>query len=170
MPTPLGDPTFTPTPPTGADLSSQPQDQDVPRKPKHKPFPSITGGCVCNTIRYRLLTSPLFCFACHCPDCQRMTGSAFGLFLNIEANYITVISPKIPVRRQVTKRPGLISRHVVCPACETELWSNNTLGPAIIDLRVGTLDFPSLMEPDLHSFTESKLEWVGLPEGASTLR
>lgn len=41
-------------------------------------------------------------------------------------------------------------------------------GDAICDLRVGTLDFPSLMEPDLHIFTDSKLDWVILPEGAKT--
>lgn len=36
------------------------------------------------------------------------------------------------------------------------------------DVRVGTLDFPSLMEPDLHIFVDSKLDWMRLPEGAKT--
>lgn len=60
----------------------------------------------------------------------------------------------------------MIDRHVECPACHTELWANNARGPAICDVRVGTLDFPSLMEPDVHSFVESKLDWIRLPEGA----
>src|SRR5205823_4391971 len=28
----------------------------------------------------------------------------------------------------------------------------------------GTLDDPSLVEPDVHIFTKSKLDWVGLPD------
>ena len=135
---------------------------------KVKPFPSITGSCACNTIRYRLLTSPLFCYACHCGDCQKSTGSAFGLFLNIEAYNVSIISPTQPVVIVQEKRPGLAGRFIHCPQCKTELWSTNAWGAAIIDVRVGTLDFPSLMEPDVHSFVESKVEWVRLPEGAKT--
>jgi hypothetical protein len=40
----------------------------------------------------------------------------------------------------------------------------------IADVRVGTLDFPSLMEPDVHAFVESKVEWLRLPEGARTTK
>lgn len=38
-----------------------------------------------------------------------------------------------------------------------------------MDVRVGTLDFPGLMEPDVHAFVESKVDWVGLPEEARTV-
>lgn len=135
---------------------------------KSKPFPSITGSCSCNTIRYRLLTSPLFCYACHCADCQKFTGSAFGLFLNIESYNISIISPTQPAVIFQEKKLHAVGRYVVCPKCRTELWSNHLVGAAICDVRVGTLDFPSLMEPDMHSFVESKVEWVRLPEGAKT--
>ena len=32
-------------------------------------------------------------------------------------------------------------------------------------MRVGTLDKPSALPPDVHIFTRSKLPWVTLPEG-----
>lgn len=139
---------------------------------KPKSFPAVTGSCVCNTIRYRLTApdGPLFCYACHCADCQKATGSAFGLFLNIEAYYISIISPTHPVMVARAKKQGVLHQHMECGACRTELWSKDALGPAICHLRVGTLDFPSLMEPDLHSFVESKIDWVRLPEGAKTVQ
>lgn len=137
---------------------------------KPNPFPAITGSCVCSTVRYRLLTSPLFCYACHCADCQKATGSAFGLFLNIEIFNIRIISPNAPIAVIREKKPGVFDRHVECPRCKAELWSNNAHGDAIADVRVGTLDFPSLMEPDVHIFVESKLDWVVLPEGAKTMK
>ncbi|KAF2844681.1 hypothetical protein T440DRAFT_473197 [Plenodomus tracheiphilus IPT5] len=131
-------------------------------------FPSITGSCLCSTVRYRLLTSPLYCYACHCADCQKSTGSAFSLYLNIEVFNIRILSDTAPIAIIREKKPGQLDRHVECPRCKAELWSNNMLGDAIADVRVGTLDFPSLMEPDVHIFIDSKLDWVVLPEGAKT--
>lgn len=34
------------------------------------------GGCSCGAIRYRMLDRPLIVHACHCTDCQRLTGCA----------------------------------------------------------------------------------------------
>jgi hypothetical protein len=38
-----------------------------------------TGGCVCGATCYRLTAEPLTLYACHCTDCQKRSGSAFGL-------------------------------------------------------------------------------------------
>ena len=43
-----------------------------------------TGGCGCEAIRYELTGAPLFVHACHCHDCQRRSGSAFGMTMLIE--------------------------------------------------------------------------------------
>lgn len=51
------------------------------------------------------------------------------------------------------------------------MWGNdNPWGYAVCDVRIGTLDFPGIMEPDAHSFVGSKLGWIGLPAGARTLK
>ncbi|KAH7068423.1 Mss4-like protein [Paraphoma chrysanthemicola] len=155
-------------PPT-QDAGAKPAVPQTSSAPKAKPFPSISGSCLCNTVRYRLLTSPLFCYACHCPDCKRITGSAFGLFLQIETYNIQILSQTRPVFVSQTRHTGVVSKHVECPKCKIELWGNNGIGAAIADLRVGSLDFPGLFEPDIHSFVESKVEWLTLPEGAQTV-
>ncbi|RMZ70750.1 glutathione-dependent formaldehyde-activating [Pyrenophora seminiperda CCB06] len=133
-----------------------------------KPFPAMKGGCICNTVRYRLLTAPLYCYACHCPDCQKLTGSAFGLFLSIEAYNVKVISPTPPTFVKRQKKPGAFDVTAECPRCTTQLWSHGALGALAVEIRIGTLDFPALMEPDVHIFVESKLDWVHLPEGTKT--
>ncbi len=38
---------------------------------------NLEGGCSCGAIRYKLTNTPLIVHACHCRDCQRVTGSAF---------------------------------------------------------------------------------------------
>ena len=45
---------------------------------------SLTGGCACGGLRYRLAAPPMFVHCCHCIDCQRQTGSAFVINALIE--------------------------------------------------------------------------------------
>ena len=54
-----------------------------------------------------------------------------------------------------------------CPDCEVALWSNYGGANDILRfVRVGTLDEPGAIVPDIHIYTRSKLPWVRLPEGA----
>lgn len=60
--------------------------------------------------------------------------------------------------------PG--ERTARCPKCGVAVWSNYAIaGPLIHFVRVGTLDDPDLLPPDIHIFTASKQPWVVLPEG-----
>ena len=136
--------------------------------PPGRPFPAVTGGCYCGAVRYRLLTAPLFCYACHCADCHKHTGSVFACFTSIEAEFVAFIGPT-PPKVSVRARPdGVERRTTFCPECGTNLWTRGEKDPVTIDVKTGTLDHPELMEPDLHSYFESRIPWVLLPEGAKT--
>jgi hypothetical protein len=51
-----------------------------------------------------------------------------------------------------------------CPKCRIALWSNYSgAGPVIRFVRVGTLDVPDHLPPDVHIFTASKQPWFQLP-------
>ena len=53
-----------------------------------------------------------------------------------------------------------------CSSCKLALWSNYAgAGPLLKFIRVGTLDNPDLLPPDIHIFTKSKQPWVLLPQG-----
>jgi hypothetical protein len=126
--------------------------------------PGYTGGCACGAVRFRMETSPMFVHCCHCRDCQRQTGSAFVLNALIEADRITLLSGEpeaVPVPTD-SGRPHDIYR---CPACRTALWSDYGRRTALRFLRVGALDEPHALPPDVHIFTRSKAPWVALPEG-----
>ena len=56
---------------------------------------------------------------------------------------------------------------VRCPKCRVALWSHySQAGHKLAFVRVGTLDDPDAVPPDVHIFTASKQPWVRLPEGA----
>ncbi len=57
-----------------------------------------------------------------------------------------------------------------CTDCGVTLWSNYAAAKEKVHfLRVGTLDDPTQMPPDIHIFTSSKQPWVVLPEGAASV-
>jgi hypothetical protein len=124
----------------------------------------LEGGCACGAVRYRLGSAPMFVHCCHCRDCQRQTGSAFVLNALIETDRISLLSGE-PAPVAVPTDSGRPHEIYRCPACQTALWSDYGGRPALRFVRVGTLDDPTALSPDVHIFTRSKLPWVELPDG-----
>lgn len=125
----------------------------------------MEGGCACGAIRYRLGSAPMFVHCCHCRDCQRQTGSAFALNALFEADRVELLSgaPALTTLPTDSGRPHDVYR---CPNCRTAVWSDYGRRRVLLFVRVGTLDDPAALAPDVHIFTRSKLPWVRLPEGA----
>jgi hypothetical protein len=49
---------------------------------------TLEGGCSCGAIRYKLTNSPLIVHACHCRDCQRITGGPHVINIWIERKFV----------------------------------------------------------------------------------
>ena len=125
---------------------------------------SMEGGCTCGSVRYRMTSKPLFVHCCHCRWCQRETGAAFALNAMIEADRVELLQGS-PVMVETPSNSGKGQKFSRCPDCQIALWSNYAgAGDALRFVRVGTLDQPDLLPPDIHIFTESKQPWVLLPE------
>jgi hypothetical protein len=123
------------------------------------------GGCTCRHVRYRMLTTPLFVHCCHCRWCQRESGAAFALNAMIEADRVQLLEGEVAVIDTPT-HSGKGQRISRCPKCGIALWSNYAGGgDAIRFVRVGTLDEPDRLPPDIHIFTASKQPWVELRAG-----
>ena len=123
----------------------------------------LDGGCTCTALRYSLTTAPLFVHCCHCRWCQRETGSAFVLNAMIEADRVSLLQG-MPEVVNTPSESGKGQKIARCPSCRIALWSAYAgAGDAIRFLRVGTLDEPDRLPPDIHIFTASKLPWVLLP-------
>jgi hypothetical protein len=124
---------------------------------------NLAGGCACGEVGYRLESDPMFVHCCHCTDCQRQVGSAFVINALIETSRLTLLSgdPKPTAMPTESGRPHDVYR---CPTCGTAVWSDYGRRPALRFVRVGTLDEPAKLPPDVHIFTRSKLPWVALPE------
>ena len=120
------------------------------------------GGCTCRFVRYRMTTKPLFVHCCHCRWCQRETGTAFALNAMIESDRVLLLQGEVEVV-DTPSNSGKGQKISRCPRCRIALWSNYAgAGDAVRFVRVGTLDEPDRLPPDIHIFTSSKQAWVVL--------
>ena len=121
------------------------------------------GGCTCRHVRYRLTSGPLFVHCCHCRWCQRETGTAFALNAMIEADRVELLAGEVEVV-DTPSNSGKGQKISRCPRCRIAVWSNYAgAGDSVRFVRVGTLDEPDRLPPDVHIFTASKQPWVVLP-------
>jgi len=126
---------------------------------------AFDGGCTCRAVRYRMTSKPMFVHCCHCRWCQRETGASFALNAMIESDRVELLEGDV----EVVKTPsnsGKGQKIARCAKCRIAVWSNYAgAGDALRFVRVGTLDEPDLLPPDIHIFTSSKQPWVVLPPG-----
>jgi hypothetical protein len=128
------------------------------------------GGCTCRHVRYRMTSRPMFVHCCHCRWCQRETGAAFALNAMIEADRVELSSGEVELV-DTPSASGKGQRIWRCPNCRVALWSNYAgAGDGVRFMRVGTLDEPDRLPPDIHIFTMSKQPWVILPDGVPAVR
>ena len=127
------------------------------------------GGCACGHVRYSVAAPPLIVHCCHCSWCQRQNGSAFAVNALVEADRVHILEGDV-VDIEVPSPSGAKQRISRCAKCQVAVWSNylvmsGGLGEMVRFIRVGTLDEPGAMPPDVHIYTSSKMPWVVLPPG-----
>ena len=123
----------------------------------------MNGGCACGHVRYELKSAPIWTNCCHCTWCQRESGSAFAVNAMIETDRV-VLTAAAPEPVQTPSASGKGQEIHRCPKCQVAVWSHYSgAGKGIAFLRVGTVDAPHDIRPDVHIFTSSKRPWIVLP-------
>jgi hypothetical protein len=128
-------------------------------------FAAIEGGCTCRAVRYRIEARPLYVHGCHCRWCQRESGSALAINAMIETDRVTLLAGA-PERVATPSASGRGQTILRCPHCRVSVWSHYAgAGERVAFVRVGTLDTPDALPPEIHIFTSTKQPWLALPEG-----
>ena len=122
----------------------------------------LNGRCTCGEVKYRLLNKPLFVHCCHCTWCQRETGASFALNAFIESQSVKLLQGQ-PETVNTPSDSGKGQKIVRCRSCKIALWGHYSgAGDSMSFVRIGTLDNPNLLEPDIHVYTSSKQNWLEL--------
>ena len=119
------------------------------------------GGCQCGQIRYEITARPLTLYCCHCKECQKQSSSAFGMSMPVPREAVKLIQgePKIWTRKSDSGREVSC---FFCGNCGTRLFHNPSRNPKITNIKPGTLDDTSWLEPVGNLWTKQAQKWVNI--------
>jgi len=97
---------------------------------------------------------------CHCRDCQKFTGSAFGFLVGLPRSAFEIEG----VLKTFTK-PADSGRPIVrrfCPECGSSIVEEPGSRPDLVIINGGTLDDPTSVRPAIEIYCDRELPWVRL--------
>jgi hypothetical protein len=122
----------------------------------------ITGGCLCGAARYESSAPPVVTRACWCRVCQYI-GAGSG---TVNACFRIESFTRTGTTRDFggTADSGNRMHRHFCPSCGIHLYSEAESRPHLIFVRVGTLDDPNLVAPDMTIWTSKAPSWACINE------
>jgi hypothetical protein len=115
---------------------------------------SLTGGCQCGAVRYRLDAEPNGANICHCRMCQKASGGPFMTFAGVPIGRLfwTRGLPKF-------FQSSAIAERGFCAECGTPL-TYRLIERDRISVTIGSLDEPAAVAPEIQYGVESSLPWL----------
>jgi len=115
--------------------------------------------CSCGSLSIQTNGQPALVAVCHCIECQRRTGSAFGVsvwFKNEQVQFDG--TSKSYVR---TARDNRKLRTEFCPNCGTSLYWQADLRPGMTAIAIGAFGDPDFPLPTRSIWETNRHKWVG---------
>ncbi|MEQ8355048.1 MAG: GFA family protein [Kiloniellaceae bacterium] len=125
----------------------------------------VEGGCQCGAVRYTVnLSEAVTLYRCHCRECQRQTASAFGLSMVFPEAAFEITRGDLKTWRRKADS-GRAVDCFFCEVCGCRLLHRSPARPGRVNLKPGTLDDPSGLQPIGDLWTDSRQAWVALLPG-----
>ncbi len=119
-------------------------------------------SCGCGQLRLTSEGEPVRISVCHCLECQRRTGSAFG----VQARYRRDRVTKIEGRAAHFSRVGDSGRRIdfrFCPDCGSTVYWEVEASPDLIAVAVGAFADPNFPPPEISVWERRRHSWTVTP-------
>lgn len=114
--------------------------------------------CACQQLRVDCVGDPLKVSLCHCLECQKRTGSAYGIAAFFSRDAVETLGEARTYRR------GSDSGHAVnfhfCPGCGSTVFWEPERKPDMIAVAVGCFGDPAFPAPTQSVYEERRHAWV----------
>lgn len=125
----------------------------------------IEGSCQCGQISYKLHQPPVKVIACHCTECQKLSGDPFSVTAMIKAQDIEFFGELKDWSR--SSDSGNTNAAKFCPTCGNRVYQFNPADMSMVKLKLKPVHIKddTLFKPTVHVWVKEKLSWVVIPEG-----
>jgi hypothetical protein len=118
----------------------------------------ITGGCHCGAVTFSADIDPVKVVACHCTDCQVLSGSPFRVVVPVPIESFALrgeVKSYVKVADSGNRRA-----QVFCPGCATPLYGAAPENPTFVTIRLGCVDQRAELKPVRQVWTHSAMPWL----------
>jgi hypothetical protein len=120
---------------------------------------TLTGGCLCGAVQYKVEDAFSYALNCHCSRCRRATGAAFKSFAGIERDKFEVTKGA----DQLVRFGDALTHDARCSVCGAFLFSQVREG-RYAHVTLGTLHDDPSIRPTAHIFVGSKAPWFEITD------
>ena len=124
----------------------------------------IKGGCLCGNVQYSSAAEPVAQVVCHCPDCQKQTGTASPIVVGLAESDLEISGSSHAIYVTDGDTGQGVARHF-CNNCGSPIYSQPRAMPGFAFLKAGTLDDTSWLKPTTNIYCETAQSWVTMGEG-----
>lgn len=119
--------------------------------------------CACGGISATVTADASFTVLCHCTQCQRRTGSPFGVGIYFRREEVQLEGAPRTYTRTVEGTDRTLTNYF-CPECGGTVYWTLDLRPQHIGIATGNFADPQFGRPMRSVWTQHKHEWIMLPE------
>ncbi len=124
-------------------------------------------ACACGQLKVTANGDPDVVTACSCLECQRRTGSPFGVGAYFRRAQVSSIEGAHRSYQRGTDSGRTLTTKF-CPECGTPLFWELDMRPDHIGIAVGCFADPHFPGPTRVVWTESRHHWVAFPDNLPT--
>jgi len=122
----------------------------------------MQASCCCGQVRIELAGDPVFNGVCHCDNCRRRTGSAFGWSVYFAETALA--EPETASAAYVFESASGRQERRFCPACGSTVYWRSAAFSGLVGVAGGCLATEDLGAPGVSATDSRRLAWVRLPE------
>jgi hypothetical protein len=123
-----------------------------------------TAACSCGQLTVEVTGEPDFVAACNCLECQKSTGSVFGVSTYWPKSAVVAISGASACWRRSSWKGRWLDNYF-CPVCGSTIYWYAEMSPGSIGISAGNFADPAFPAPQHAVWCESKHPWVKFPAG-----
>lgn len=149
-----------PAPNTGADTAQRAKIilESIPEETM-----SRIASCSCGQLKLTMVGDPTEVTVCHCFECQKSTGSVFGVSTYWPKSACQSIEGEVKLWRRSSDSGRWLDNYF-CPTCGSTVYWYAEFAPDEIGVSAGNFADPSFPPPTSAVWDSCRHPWVKLPD------
>jgi hypothetical protein len=121
-------------------------------------------ACSCGQLRITTDGEPVRISMCHCLECQRRTGSTYGVQARFGRQSVRT-EGRATAYERIADSGQRITFHF-CPECGSTVWYWQDANPEVVAIPIGAFADPDFPPPTASVWEARRHAWSGIPAQA----